>query len=67
MGIAEKFAEKVLESWSGSEQDLIKIASKQKKPIQSFADVHRLAKKQIAKEFKAMSKERQKEELSKVM
>jgi hypothetical protein len=48
---AYQLADKVLENWSGSEQDLIKVASKQKKPISSSADTYRLAKKEIAEEL----------------
>jgi hypothetical protein len=46
----DREAKEIMEEWSGSEQDLIKIASKQKKSMSSFSDVYHYATKQIAKE-----------------
>lgn len=48
----EWVADKVLEGWSEGEAGLIKIASKQKKQMDSFDDIYRLARKQIIKELK---------------
>jgi hypothetical protein len=57
----EWVADKVLEGWSDGEAGLIKIASKQKKQMDSFDDIYRLARKQIIKELKMYPKKMKEE------
>lgn len=54
-------ANKIVNNWSGSEQSLIRIASKQKKPINSYGEAYLFAKKQIEKELKQNPKKLEEE------